>query len=450
MKKGFTLVELLAVILLLGVVAMIAIPNVSKIIEESKIKAAELSVDNYIRGVKELIAANNLNIDLNENEVTKDYTLKTLKTKGLDVEGKISNAIVTVNASGKIIHGAFCINGLSVDYIDGKAKYDITKDYCVEEIRGTSTLVNSFLATGEELAVVPQANYNSNYTVIPLLSESMYDDERAAYMQWQYRRAITDIHFVDYIDLSNAVELIEGGNYWDLSEERDESIIGWIEVDEGPYNDAVPMSNNINNNWERSSKKYKLSPLTQNPMSFYKVSLYIGSENYIYAPKDCTGLFSHMQYINLIEFDNFYTDEVEIMDGMFGVTGSYSEEFEMDVSSFNTSNVTSMWGTFSMLASDATKVRIDGLSNWSVDNVETMEYMFYSVGHYSELFYIDDISSWSTVSVVNMEDMFRSMAYYADYFLDLRSWDVSSVIFHSGFNDWLEDKILSPFPSEER
>ena len=51
MKKGFTLVELLAVITILAIIAIIATPTVLNIIEESKIESLKVSTSEYIKAV---------------------------------------------------------------------------------------------------------------------------------------------------------------------------------------------------------------------------------------------------------------------------------------------------------------------------------------------------------------------------------------------------------------
>lgn len=49
MKKGFTLVELLAVIVVLGIIAVIAVPIIGNVIDTGKIGAIENSTEIYIR-----------------------------------------------------------------------------------------------------------------------------------------------------------------------------------------------------------------------------------------------------------------------------------------------------------------------------------------------------------------------------------------------------------------
>ena len=61
MKKGFTLVELLAVIVILALIALITIPMVLGTVDKSEDSADKRSAENYRRAVKNAIAKENLN-----------------------------------------------------------------------------------------------------------------------------------------------------------------------------------------------------------------------------------------------------------------------------------------------------------------------------------------------------------------------------------------------------
>lgn len=62
MKNGFTLVELLAVIVILGIIALISYPIITGIIKDSKDKAISSNAKIYVEGVKKAIMEQQLSV----------------------------------------------------------------------------------------------------------------------------------------------------------------------------------------------------------------------------------------------------------------------------------------------------------------------------------------------------------------------------------------------------
>lgn len=52
MNKGLTLIELLAVIVILGIISLIVVPNVLRIVNKSRMDSAVVSAKEYIESVK--------------------------------------------------------------------------------------------------------------------------------------------------------------------------------------------------------------------------------------------------------------------------------------------------------------------------------------------------------------------------------------------------------------
>ena len=96
-RKGFTLMELLAVIVVLGVIALIIVPNVIVVVQRSEKDAFEKSAYGILTAAKEYYQ---------EKESEEDFTGKTFnfeESVELELEGrKPTGGTVTVNAEGNV------------------------------------------------------------------------------------------------------------------------------------------------------------------------------------------------------------------------------------------------------------------------------------------------------------------------------------------------------------
>lgn len=89
MKKGFTLVELLGVIVILGVLALIATNVISNTLNETKDDLYEIQISSIIAGAKTWASSNIFELPENDNEFII-VTLRQLKEGGF-VDQNISN-----------------------------------------------------------------------------------------------------------------------------------------------------------------------------------------------------------------------------------------------------------------------------------------------------------------------------------------------------------------------
>ncbi len=134
MKKGFTLMELLAVIVILGVIAAIAMPITGNIIDNSKYKTAVDSVYGYIEAAnaessKSLIGNNGIVVTSTnyvfESGVTDEEISKIYYNGMQPTYVYLSYDYVT----NVVVEGRFCMNNFSILYTHGTASKS-DSSYC--------------------------------------------------------------------------------------------------------------------------------------------------------------------------------------------------------------------------------------------------------------------------------------------------------------------------------
>lgn len=122
MKRGFTLVELLAVIIALGIIVGIAVPGITKIMEKSRIKAFEASVKGYIK------AADMDNSDRgglkNYYSLTEGIVTEEKTNENIDVQtGTSENGSIEIDNKGKV-NGSIYNNRYCAKIIDSRINID--------------------------------------------------------------------------------------------------------------------------------------------------------------------------------------------------------------------------------------------------------------------------------------------------------------------------------------
>ncbi len=124
-KKAFTLIELLAVIVILGILALIVTPILINVVKDSNEKSYKLSADGYISAVNDYILSNQLDGKKVENG---KYNIKNLDVK---ISGKAPSKGSVEIYDEKINNAQLCYDTYLLKY-DGR-EVTLTEKGCEKE-----------------------------------------------------------------------------------------------------------------------------------------------------------------------------------------------------------------------------------------------------------------------------------------------------------------------------
>lgn len=99
MKKGFTLVELLGVIVILGLIAMIAIPTINSAINSSREKAYDEQINTIVDTARTYMSKNSLKLPDQKNGSKCSISVSTLQKEGLLDSDAIENPMYQKNST---------------------------------------------------------------------------------------------------------------------------------------------------------------------------------------------------------------------------------------------------------------------------------------------------------------------------------------------------------------
>ena len=174
MKKAFTLIELISVIIILSIIALISVPITTNIINSSRNKAYEETINNIIEISKNYSVYNNLGY----NTLYKELTFDELENKGYIESSDIINPKTNQKLAGCVIY-RWVIGSNQYEFkydetCNGKASYpeiviNVTPDsesWITEkptfDIEGE---YESFKYCIEESECNPNIDYNNRVTV---------------------------------------------------------------------------------------------------------------------------------------------------------------------------------------------------------------------------------------------------------------------------------------------
>ena len=384
MKKAFTLVELLGVIIVLGLIFLIATPIVMNIIGDYKIGVRKQNVLQIKKSAESFLMSEqtldpgyifNINDFSYDGEQYEDIVIE------FDALGKANVTVFKENICYYIISESSTVN---VDK-------ELNKEECLKVLEG------------------------------PTLAQGNPSGETSTF--WGGTLKKNQIEQIDFV-LGNApTDYID---YWDVSQDKNGKILAYYtDIDNNSLYELTVTSN------------LKIMAPENSSVLFYNfLNMHTINFNNFDTSKvtDMSSMFSRTGYnattFNIGDISNWDTSKVTNMSSMFSSAGRNATTFDIgDISNWDTSNVIDMSLMFSSFGYNATTFNIGDISNWDTSNVINMRWMFSSAGRNAITFNIGNLSNWDTSKVTDMSSMFSQVGYNATTFNigDISNWDTSKV-----------------------
>ena len=403
-KKGFTLVELIAVITILSIVLVLTVPTL----------------------------LNNLS---DKKEKTKDKVIELIKTAALNYfidYGIDGPAFVRIEE--------LCEKYIDCPIIDPSTEEEITGFVTIDENKNYSIVSGVTLTldlNGGSTTQVFENAYPSG-TIIELKEPTK---EGYRFMGWTVSGGTLNgnefiIGTSNVTITANFEQLLVQAIY----SETDNSLFFIADTKQyvagDKYNDKVVTA--VYTGFETQSYYARNAPWYLYKEAIKKV-LFIDEISPIATANWFNG-FKNCESINL---NNLNTSNVTDMFNMFANAGYNSTDFTLNLGDkFDTRNVTDMRGMFDSTGYNSTNFTLDLGDKFDTSQATNISRMFYNTGYSSTNFTLDLGDKFDTSQVTNMSYMFYSTGYSSTNFtLDLGDkfdtrnvTDMSYMFYYTGYN----------------
>ena len=440
-RKGFTLIEILAVIVILALLMAVAVPSVTKYIESSRKKTLSISIEGYISAIIS-------EVNLMEYSFNKKNTIYAVPIECVLLERGGTNPF----GEWMQANDAYFAYVLVQKDNNNNRVYGFTfKDSAGYGMY--PTVLDSIDESRIQIGLSLQKPENGSYTNITSSENwtgfTLDDDTELVVLEAESEgvdgNGSTTCTLVQKADNYLAVEEVKAEKKAEEAKKNKDSILASGGVTSGDNTflggsikrkdvESVKTVSNLNIpsgaiSWDISSSQNgsTMAWVVDNDNDgLYE--LYLGSDGVIYANEDSSYLFSYFLNATEMDLSNLNTSRATNMFAMFRVSEKLTS---LDVSNFDTSNVTNMsymfGGTNAAGGShDMILEEIVGIENFDTSSVTTMQAMFGSCVKLKKL----DLSKWDVSNVVNMGWMLGTVRMAARMELEevnISNWDISSV-----------------------
>ena len=462
-KNGFTLVELLAVIVILAVILVIAMPKISEVIKKTRLSSLEATAKLLINQAEKKYTENqvldnssaikcsdvaklnendygtcnitfdnngNASVILNGKKNGKFDNLTCSGTKGNITcsEGQTEITLKCVTGKSSLTQGDEYVNGQYTYKYMQEIRYDDTWDdiylgdgwgVALTDKNSTAPVTTILCSSIDDKPIVSMSNMfaNSQATSIDLLGFDTTKVENMKEMFLNVNVPTLDLSSFETPMLSNMSDMFAAsnvaniifGDMFDISHVRDMvRAFNGIETENLDLSKIKTQYNSISS----MRSMFLESKITTLNMSGFDAS----------NVTDMSEMF-YLSQIDNLDLTNIKTNNVTNMYRMF--SSSHISNI-IGLTSLDTSNVTNMSCMFGDMYSTSSFSSID-VSDFDTSNVTDMSYMFAGFG--GAIDGIIGVEKFNTSNVENMEGMF-SYTYNAnkeDFVLDLSNYNTSKV-----------------------
>ena len=386
-KRAFTLIELLAVIIILGILMIIAIPSVTNYISNSRKNSYIATAKAIIDGARAKVNEGKLNLyDSNTTYYIPNTCINTENSKKSPY-GDFTKAyvVVTYNLNGDGFKYYWTSTDTSKMGVKTITNYDeLSIEDIFSNVNDEDININVGINGRENIEI-----YNSDCTSSDKgIALTMIDTNTEENIN-NVTQCVTDE------DLVQGTEYVNGQYTYHYLEEYTNSS-EWKSISSGW---GVALTDVINNHGASTEAVTST------------ICTFINNE-----PVTSASAMFYNSQAESIDLSTFNTKRITNMFTMFRGTAANT----LDLTNFDTSNVTNMESMF--LHSTSTKLLIN--HGFNTSNVKNMQSMF-SDSHFDSI----DLSNFNTSKVVDMGNMFDSALVSS---LDLSSFDTSNVEDMSG------------------
>ena len=385
-KRGFTLVELLAVIVVIGVILVIVVPRVLKNIDEEK-------KSTFISSAKALIRK--VEYDYMDDEdfdyvALKTFNINDISMSNYDIDNstiKMKDGDIYIKLIGKEkFEGYKCIG--TINNLNCREKKACTT---LKALTSGTTYVNGQYtytyngSTGWSVVLTDKESTDPVTTELcetvndkPIVSmEVMFQDSKATSIDLSSFDTSKVTTMRSMFDSSAATE-IKGLENFNTS-----NVTGMDQMFSGSKVTTLNLSSFDTSNVTNMRYMFTSSQATSIDVSSFDTT----------NVTDMNWMFAYSAATEIKGLKNFNTSNVTNMSSMF----QGSKAISIDLSSFDTSKVTDMRSMFE----DSAAIEIKGLENFDTSKVTNMSYMFQDSKATSL-----DLSSFDTTNVTDMSKMF--------------------------------------------